>query len=81
MLFARLAYPLIERDEARYGEIPREMVESGNWVLPQLNYEPYYDKPALLYRLCAISYELFGVSSWSARLVAPETLTGGRARS
>ncbi|MBX3425498.1 MAG: glycosyltransferase [Pirellulales bacterium] len=71
LLFARLDYPLIERDEARYGEIPREMVESGNWVLPQLNYEPYYDKPALLYWLCAISYELFGVSSWSARLVAP----------
>ncbi len=68
-LFSNLGYPLIDRDETRYAEIPREMLVTGNWVLPQLNFETYYDKPPLAYWLCAISYSLFGVSEWSARLV------------
>ena len=68
-LFMNLGYPLIDRDETRYAEIPREMLVSGNWVLPQLNFQPYYDKPPLLYWLCAVSYQVFGISEWSARLV------------
>ncbi|WP_182864604.1 glycosyltransferase [Rhodopirellula sp. JC639] len=68
-LFSNLGYPLIDRDETRYAEIPREMLVSGNWILPQLNFQPYYDKPPLLYWLCAISYRVFGISEWSARLV------------
>lgn len=68
-VFTNLGYPLIDRDETRYAEIPREMLETGNWVLPHLNFEPYYDKPPMLYWLCATSYLLFGISEWSARLV------------
>ncbi|KLU07786.1 membrane protein containing Glycosyl transferase, family 2 domain protein [Rhodopirellula islandica] len=68
-MFANLGYPLIDRDETRYAEIPREMIATGNWVLPQLNFETYYDKPPLLYWLCAISFKLFGISEVSARLV------------
>ncbi len=69
-LLTGLAYPLLDRDETRYAEIPREMLATGNWVLPQLNFRPYYDKPALLYWLCATSYAIFGVSEWSARVVS-----------
>jgi 4-amino-4-deoxy-L-arabinose transferase-like glycosyltransferase len=69
LLGANLGYPLIDRDETRYGEIPREMVVTGNWVLPQLNFRPYYDKPALLYWLVAASYRAFGVSPAAARVV------------
>ncbi len=68
-MLANLNYPLIDRDETRYAEIPREMLATNNWVLPQLNFEPYYDKPPLLYWLCAISFKLFGVSEFAARLV------------
>lgn len=68
-LFLNLGYPLIDRDETRYAEIPREMLVTGNWIIPQLNFRPYYDKPPLVYWLCAISYQLFGVSERSARLV------------
>ena len=68
-IFSNLSYPLIDRDETRYAEIPREMLVTGNWALPQLNFEPYYDKPPLLYWLCAISYSVFGISEWSARLI------------
>ncbi len=69
LLLSNLGYPLIDRDETRYGEIPREMLATGNWVLPQLNFRPYYDKPALLYWLCASSYSVLGVSPGAARLV------------
>ncbi len=68
-LFSNLSYPLIDRDETRYAEIPREMLATNNWVLPQLNFAPYYDKPPLLYWCCALSYSVFGISEWSARLV------------
>lgn len=68
-LFVNLGYPLIDRDETRYAEIPREMIATGNWILPQLNFQTYYDKPPLVYWLCAISYSIFGVSETAARLV------------
>ncbi len=68
-LFSNLGYPLIDRDETRYAEIPREMLVTGNWILPQLNFQTYYDKPPMLYWLCAISYKLFGIHETAARLV------------
>ncbi len=68
-MLTNLGYPLIDRDETRYAEIPREMIATGNWILPQLNFQTYYDKPPLLYWLCAISFKLFGTSETSARLV------------
>ncbi|WP_428307938.1 glycosyltransferase [Lacipirellula sp.] len=69
LLLSNLNYPLIDRDETRYGEIPREMIESGDWTLPTLNFRPYYDKPVLLYWLCATSYSIFGVSPGAARII------------
>lgn len=60
---------LWETDEARYAEIPREMVLSGDWVTPTLNYVKYFEKPPLTYWLVALSYKMFGVSGASARLV------------
>ncbi len=58
---------LKEPDEGRYAEIPREMVESGNYVVPYLNYSRYFEKPPLLYWAVALSYRTFGISEWSFR--------------
>jgi 4-amino-4-deoxy-L-arabinose transferase-like glycosyltransferase len=74
LLPAALLYPtrgfhLLEPDEGRYAQIPREMLASGNWVVPTLQGEPYLDKPPLLYWLVALSYRAFGVSPDVARLV------------
>ncbi|MBA4106230.1 MAG: dolichol-phosphate mannosyltransferase [Pirellula sp.] len=69
LLLSNLNYPLIDRDETRYGEIPREMIETNDWILPKLNFHPYCDKPVLLYWLCAGSYSIFGVSPGAARIV------------
>ena len=60
---------LYETDEARYAEIAREMLVTGDWVTPHLNYVKYFEKPPLTYWLVAISFKLFGVSDASARFV------------
>lgn len=62
------AYSLKEPDEGRYAEIPREMVESGNYIVPYLNYTRYFEKPPLLYWSVALSYKIFGVNEWAFRL-------------
>ncbi|HKA35399.1 MAG TPA: phospholipid carrier-dependent glycosyltransferase [Thermoanaerobaculia bacterium] len=59
---------LAEPDEARYAEIPREMLASRDYVTPRLNGIPYFEKPALLYWANAASMRLFGVTPWAARL-------------
>lgn len=70
LLFAlRLHLPLLEPEEALYAELPRQMADSGEWVVPHLHGEPYLDKPPLLYWLVAGCYRLFGQSVWSARLI------------
>ncbi len=67
--FATLAVcPLLDPDEGRYAEIPREMASSGDWVTPRLNGLKYFEKPALQYWATAGAYRLFGVSEWTARL-------------
>lgn len=63
-------YPLQDPDEGRYAEIPREMIESGDWVTPKLNYVVYFEKPPLFYWLVASSFEIFGKSDGAARAVS-----------
>lgn len=69
LLYAHLSYPLLEPDEGRYAEVVREMVTSGDWLVPTLNHKPFYDKPPLFYWLVAGSFGLFGMNEQSARLV------------
>jgi len=67
--FALLGHrDLIEPDEGRYAEIPREMAASGDWITPRLNDFKYFEKPVLQYWMTAVSFELFGESNASARL-------------
>ena len=61
-------YSLKEPDEGRYAQIPREMVESGDYTVPRLNGVRYFEKPPLLYWAAALSYKVFGISEWSFRL-------------
>ncbi|MCF8198889.1 MAG: glycosyltransferase family 39 protein [Sulfuritalea sp.] len=59
---------LINPDEGRYSEIPREMVASGDWLTPRLNGLKYFEKPALQYWATATAFTLFGEHHWTARL-------------
>ena len=69
LLYPCTSFYLFEPDEGRYAEIPREMLQRGEWVVPYLQGEPYLDKPPLLYWLVMLSYRVFGVHDWAARLV------------
>ncbi len=60
--------PLYDPDESRYGEIPREMLATGDWIVPHLNYVNYLEKPPLAYWITALGYKIFGVGEWPARL-------------
>ncbi|GAM09763.1 undecaprenyl phosphate-alpha-4-amino-4-deoxy-L-arabinose arabinosyl transferase 1 [Geobacter sp. OR-1] len=67
-------FPLMEPDEGRYSEIPREMLERGDFVTPMLNYVKYFEKPPLHYWLNAISMRIFGENEFATRL--PGALCG-----
>ncbi|NCC50070.1 MAG: phospholipid carrier-dependent glycosyltransferase [Spartobacteria bacterium] len=62
--------PVAIVDEARYGEIPREMIESGNWVVPHLNGLRYFEKPAMGYWLNALSMLVFGENAFAIRFTS-----------
>jgi len=60
--------PLFDPDEGYYPETAREMIESGNWFDPVFNCEPRWGKPIAFYLADCLSFSLFGISEWSARL-------------
>ena len=66
--------PLIDPDEGRYAEIPREMLLKGDFITPTLNYVKYFEKPPLLYWVNAGSMAIFGQNEFAARL--PSALSG-----
>ncbi len=59
---------LFDLDEGGYAEIAREMLVLDDWIIPRLNFVRLLDKPPLLYWLTALSFKLFGISEFSARL-------------
>lgn len=70
-VFAIYFIPLNDTTEARYGEIARIMLETGNWVTPMQQYGvPFWAKPPLSSWLSAISMYFFGVNEFAARFPA-----------
>jgi 4-amino-4-deoxy-L-arabinose transferase-like glycosyltransferase len=70
------ARPLFNPDEGRYAEIPREMAQGGDWVIPHLNGLAYIEKPPLQYWATALSFEVFGPTEFAARLYTALTALG-----
>ena len=51
-----------DANEAFYVETPREMMERGDYINPNFNYEPRLNKPVLSYWIVGAFYQVFGVS-------------------
>ena len=59
---------LMDDVDAVQAQIARNMLTSGDWVTARLDGVAYLEKAPLVYWMMAVSYELFGVHDWAARL-------------
>src|SRR4029078_7221351 len=60
--------PLIDRDDPRFAEASREMLQRGDYVVPYLNNQYRFDKPPLTYWCQTVSYRVFGDNDFAARV-------------
>jgi 4-amino-4-deoxy-L-arabinose transferase-like glycosyltransferase len=87
------SYPLLEPDEGRYAEIPREMLAEHDFVTPRLNGLLYFEKPPLYYWLnaaalsvldqhpetaCRLASALFGLAGLGLAWRLGRSMGGGR---
>jgi 4-amino-4-deoxy-L-arabinose transferase-like glycosyltransferase len=62
-------WELCNPDEPRYAQVAREMLDTGNYIVPRLGAELYARKPPLFFWLIALSSRYYGgVSAAAARL-------------
>jgi 4-amino-4-deoxy-L-arabinose transferase-like glycosyltransferase len=59
--------PLVDRDEPRFAEASREMLQRGDYVVPFFNNAYRFDKPPLIYWCQVASMKLFGENEFAAR--------------
>ncbi|HEY6904662.1 MAG TPA: glycosyltransferase family 39 protein, partial [Candidatus Acidoferrales bacterium] len=75
-LFAAVTYgaslvsppSLMDDVDAVHAQIARDMIRSGDWVTAHIDGLVYLEKPPLLYWATALSYKIFGVHDWAARI-------------
>ena len=59
--------PLWDEDETRFASVAREMLATGDWIIPRFNGE-LADKPAGLFWMIAAGFAVFGESPGAARV-------------
>ena len=65
---------LFDWDEINFAEASREMLATGNYAIPQIGFEPFWEKPPLFFWLQVICMKIFGVNEFASRL--PNALCG-----
>lgn len=68
------AVHLFDWDEINFAEIAREMVISGDYLRPQINFQIFTEKPPMFMWLQAASMNIFGMNEYAARF--PNTIAG-----
>ena len=68
--------PLLDRDEPRFAEASREMLQSGNFTVPTFNHAPRYAKPPLIYWCQAACFTVLGENALAARLPSVAATAG-----
>src|ERR1035441_6692071 len=59
---------LMDDVDAVQGQIARNMLQSGDWVTARLDGVAYLEKSPLKYWMMAVSFAIFGVHDWAARV-------------
>lgn len=67
LLFGLGTYGLAETSEARYAEISREMLLSGDYLNPELLGIFHFHKPPITYYITTLGYRIFGINEFGAR--------------
>ncbi len=68
LLSGNWVLPLLDRDEPRFAEAGREMLQRHDWIIPWFNGDYRFDKPPLIYWCETVFFRLFGESDFTARL-------------
>ncbi len=70
MFFLRLdSKSLMDNEETRFALQAREMIQTGDWVVPRWSYRPAGTKPPLFtWSIALLSKAAGGVNEWTARL-------------
>jgi 4-amino-4-deoxy-L-arabinose transferase-like glycosyltransferase len=76
LLPALASFGILDSSDGYYAEGAREMIQTGNYITPHLNYALFFDKPILDYWLIAASYKIFGVVEFAGRLPAVISAAG-----
>lgn len=64
------SHGLWDRDEPRYAVATREMIRSGDWIVPRFNGDLRPDKPPLIYWLMSVPMRTLGPPEFAARFVS-----------
>jgi 4-amino-4-deoxy-L-arabinose transferase-like glycosyltransferase len=59
---------LMDDVDAAVAQISRNMVTSGDWVTPRADGVAFLEKPAMFYWPMAVSFKIFGIHDWAARI-------------
>jgi 4-amino-4-deoxy-L-arabinose transferase-like glycosyltransferase len=65
VLFAGLGSPAFMDHEGRYAEVAREMLLTGDWITPRLNFAVFLNKPPLPYWLTALTFFFTGQTEYA----------------
>ena len=58
---------LFDWDEINFAECSREMLLTGDYLNPQINFVPFWEKPPLFIWLQSLSMYVFGVNEYASR--------------
>jgi 4-amino-4-deoxy-L-arabinose transferase-like glycosyltransferase len=59
---------LMDDVDAAVARVSENMVTSGDWVTPRADGIAFLEKPAMFYWPIAVSFKIFGIHDWAARI-------------
>ncbi len=65
---------LFDWDEINFAECAREMITSGDYLRPQIDFMPFWEKPPFFIWMQVVAMKLFGIGEYAARF--PNALVG-----
>lgn len=74
VFFTKLSQGLLVGDPANYAAIAKQVAQGGSWFDLHWGERPYFLKPPLMFWLMALSFKVFGMTAFAARL--PSALFG-----